>query len=844
MKYRVPGLAAVMTLLVGSSLCVAASTPAGSRGVSRPSASDDTTLYLLTYDHGGLVLWGRDHFVKYLRSAAQWLERYPDFEIGLDNEAYTYDRLAEEDPAVLDEIRTYLKRYKGRFGIGTCTYGQPLSVFINEESNIRQMEYALAADRKYFDYAPPVYLMSEHALHAQLPQILRSFGFQGAVMRTHFMMYGYNPTFDVPLGWWVGLDGSRLAAVPTYRGEGAEFGKTTVDNWILTRYPSLEARKSPADFRQEFSRIRPLLASRADDAGLRREELVKEYADKPGYRWILLDELFSLFPAPRAELRTSANDFVVRMPWGYCGNEIWNQSRAAEVAVLTAERTAALAVLAGMASRAGDLDRAWKNLLVAQHHDIQICGLLTEARQFLGESLRLSQNVTRECLERMASCLATGDFHKLVIFNPLSWRRQAWLELPIALPKGYAKDLQVYRAGKVVPAAVLAPDSYSDGSIRAARLAVLAELDGLTVGAFELRPAPINAGVSEPPGIMQVDSANRALMTPFWNVRFDADGGLASLKDIRTGQEFLRPGGQGAFFAGRIDDQDVRSKGRWVLEAPRDSQTWAVARENGRLGAIPYTLEMKFYRENRRIDCSMRFHFAGQKIGRVTSDQRDSVSAFVHEDKLRLKLFPALHGYVAGVRDLPFAVSATADSYINGLYWTAVTDGAQGIAVFNKGTMGAVREKDGGFSVPLAYASFYVWGTRMLSGDFEYELALYPFEGPWAKADLQRHALEYNFPLAGIAAPPSRGDLGATFQPIRFESDNALVSALYERDGRTYVRMYEFRGAGGPATLRYTQGRARVTQVDLADHEAGELPEAFSLKPWEIKTVKVEHSTE
>ena len=124
---------------------------------------------------------------------------------------------------------------------------------------------------------------------------------------------------------------------------------------------------------------------------------------------------------------------------------------------------------------------------------------------------------------------------------------------------------------------------------------------------------------------------------------------------------------------------------------------------------------MKFYRESPRIDCWMRFRFSGEKIGRVTDNVRDPVSGFVHEDKLRFKLFPALSEQAVGVRDLPFAVSETADPYVNGLYWTAVADGDKGIAVFNKGTMGAVREKDGGFSIPLAYAAYYVWGTRMLT---------------------------------------------------------------------------------------------------------------------------------
>jgi hypothetical protein len=104
---------------------------------SSDPSSGAPPLYLLAYDHGGLVLWGRDHFLERLRNAVEWLDRYPGFKIGLDNEAYTYDALAEQPAEVLSEIRGYLKRYRGRFGIGTCTYGQPLSVFINEESNIR-----------------------------------------------------------------------------------------------------------------------------------------------------------------------------------------------------------------------------------------------------------------------------------------------------------------------------------------------------------------------------------------------------------------------------------------------------------------------------------------------------------------------------------------------------------------------------------------------------------------------------------------------------------------------------------------------------------------------------------
>ncbi|OHB64438.1 MAG: hypothetical protein A2Y77_10545 [Planctomycetes bacterium RBG_13_62_9] len=813
-------------------------------GAGETHESTDSPLYLLTYDHGGLVLWGREHFVKYLRSAGEWLDRYPSFKIGLDNEAYTYDRLAEQDPAVLEEIRAYLGKYRGRFGIGTCTYGQPLSVFINEESNLRQIEYALAADRKYFGSAPDVYLMSEHAMHAQIPQILKGFGFRGAIMRTHYMMYGYNPTFDAAIGWWVGLDGSRVAAVPTYKGEGAQFGRTTVDNWILTRYPSTDAPKSPAGFRREFGGIQPLLASRADDAGLRREELVKEYEGMPGYRWIVLEELLRLFPAPQEEFRTTANDFVVRMPWGYCGNEIWNSSRGAEVGVLTAERIAAIATLAKGDGCESELDQAWKNLLVAQHHDIQICGLLADARKFLSESVRSSQDVIRRSLLYIGSRMPGRESPQLVVFNPVSWRRQSWIEVPVALPRGSGRNLQVTHEGKTVPSAILSADSYSDGSLRDVRLAVLAELDGLSVGSFHLRPAAAGSGTGSEGDAMRVDGENLALTTPFWEIRFHPDGGISSMKERRTGQEFLRGEMRSCLFAGRIDGQEMVSKGHWVLEVARGGGTWAVARESGLIGTIPYTLEMKYYRESPRIDCWVRCRFSGERIGRVTDNVRDPVSGFVHEDKLRFKMFPTLMGNAVGVRDLPFAVSATTDPYVNGLYWTAVADAGKGIAIFNKGTMGTVREKDGGLSIPLAYAAYYVWGTRMISGDFEYEFALYPFTGAWAATDLHRRAVEYNFPAVGMAAPSAGGGLGETFGPVKAQSNDAMVSALYHRQGKMCVRVYEYQGRGGNVSLEYAPGRSRMTEVDLRGHEIGVLPSVFPLKPWEIKTIRLEGSVE
>jgi len=51
-----------------------------------------------------------------------------------------------------------------------CTYGQLLSMFINEESNIRQLTYAVETIENLLGLKSTVYIMSEHPFHAQMPQ--------------------------------------------------------------------------------------------------------------------------------------------------------------------------------------------------------------------------------------------------------------------------------------------------------------------------------------------------------------------------------------------------------------------------------------------------------------------------------------------------------------------------------------------------------------------------------------------------------------------------------------------------------------------------------------------------
>jgi hypothetical protein len=335
-----------------------------------------------------------------------------------------------------------------------------------------------------------------------------------------------------------------------------------------------------------------------------------------------------------------------------------------------------------------------------------------------------------------------------------------------------------------------------------------------------------------------VNSAGLSIENAHWKLRLHPEGGFAAIENRASGKPLFESSKRSGVFTGNIDGKKEESRGQWHFPPEQEGLPRIVAVETGVVGTIPYRTELTIWADSPRLDARVRFDFDGQKIGAVTSEPRDSRSAFVHEEKLRFKTFPAVTASAVGVRDLPFIISETAEAYVNGIYWAAVSDGRTGLAVFNKGSMGAVREADGGFSIPLAFANSYIWGTRILSGEFVYEFSLWPFEGPWQEAGLHKHALEYNLPCVGFASEPGNGELGQKFQPIAFASTEVIVSAAYPQGGAFHLRLYEHTGHPAATNLRAWKDQ-RLTEVNLAGESLAPLQNPVAFRPWQIRTLRL-----
>ncbi len=804
-------------------------------------------MYILTYEHGGYVLWG-DHVKPRLKNIAVWLEKYPKLKIGLDYESFTFDEFSRCDPEIVEMIADLLKKYPDRVGLGATTYGQPLALTISEESNARQLLYAVRTNLDYFGITPNVYSISEFALHNQTPQLVRQCGYDAAILRSHVMGYGYPKNFDSAWGLWKGKDGTQIPAVPTYPEQGRGYNCTTLDNWILSRWSEDEVYYDLEDFEEKFKKYQPLLASRYDDICQPIERLTAYIETKENYEYALLEDIPKIYGEAKDELNTTDNDFHVQMPWGYCGNEIFNGVRKSETDCVQAEKLNAVSVMLGSESQQKQLEEAWKFALAAQHHDVTICGLLDLSRRFIPTSLGYSDKVKTDSLNSIAARFADKDNDTLVVVNAHSFDIDEWVEVECD------KALCAFDG-----------ETQLESDFTGDTLRVHIALAAMSIKRFELRETVANKKSD-----FDWNEETAILSTPRYSVKL-TDKGIAYIDDKKLSSR-VYSNGDGELFTAWIDGDDRTSSGKWDVEILNNSAT---AVQNGFIGTVPFRFEMQFNGDSQRIDCKARFEIHGEHIGRTDVTQGRPVPLTLnghhHEDKLCFVMNLCLDKDRKVMRDLPYAISEwngmlrktepywypndlilidtevspeesfNSTSYTFGTYWVNMRDSKQGLAVFNRGCMGCAVQGNR-LLIPLIYANDYMCGTKMLDGVFENEFALLPFGAEMSDTDIHRSAMSYNLMPSAATVKKGCGDM-SVMNIADFETDGEVIlTALYPENGAILARFCNF--ADNEATAVFKPAAGKVTaQTDLLGNETEKKENGvMKFKPWEIKTVKIEQN--
>lgn len=809
----------------------------------------DKKLYILTYDHGGYVLW-KDEVKPRLLKMFDWLEKYPTLRIGLDYESFTFDEFSRCDYEVVALIGKLLEKYPGRVGLGATTYGQPLALTINDESNARQLLYAVRTNLDYFNTTPDVYAISEFALHNQTPQLISLCGYKGAILRSHVMGYGYPKTYDSAWGKWIGKDGTEIPSVPTYHTQGRGYNCTTVDNWILSRWPVDSELYSLEDFEKMYEKYSPLLASRYDDLTQPIEEVIAYTQKKDNYEYVLLEDIPKIYGEPVDEYKTCDNDFHVQMPWGYCGNEIFNGCRKGEVNAVIAEKLNAFSRLLGDDSNEEKSIEAWKYILAAEHHDVTICGLLDLSRRFIPESLKNSAEVKNNSLSFIAKKFAKEDAPTVLVINHHSFDVDQWLTIPVE------ESFTAFDGDTPAECEIIEKNGKKLLSVH------------VGLPAFGFKQLKLEKEESKKSALYSFNKDTNELTTPCYKIKFTPNG-IEFIKDTANDKFIVENGCEG-LFTGNVNGKDSVSDGNWTVTV---SDFAAEAIYKGDIGGVEFELSMNFSGKSKRIDCKTKFTVKNDLIGRTDVTQGRPVPLTLnghhHEDKLCLNLNVNVKKDRKMFRDLPYAISEwngalrktekywypdddilidtevspeesfNATTYYHGIYWLSIKDDEKGLAIFNKGCMGCALSGNN-LRIPLIYSNEYMCGTRILDGTFENEFAIFPFDGEMSNVLVHKNALSYALPPVAEFIPQGNGAL-TEFEPFKLETDNEeiVLTTLYPEKDFLLARFCNYSDNSSVAKFTSPYGEI-VTETDLLANDVGDIKDnSLTFRPWEIKTVKI-----
>ncbi len=805
-------------------------------------------LYILTYDHGGYVLWEKQVKPR-LKELFRLLDENPKLRIGLDYESFTFDEFMRCDPEVVDLIKELFEKYPDRVGLGATTYGQPLSLYISEESNIRQLTLAVKTNLEFFGKTPDVYCISEFALNNQTPQMAKLSGYKAAILRSHVMGYGYTKTFDKSYGLWQGKDGTKIPAVPTYDGQGRGYNCTTLDNWILSRWPD-DTDISLEDFRERFKQYSPLLASRYDDLTQPIEKVTKEIEKHDDYKYVLLEDIPALFGDTDEILEMTDNDFHSQMPWGYCGNEIFCGIRKGETDAVNAEKLNTLSVMLGGDALEKDSEEAWKYILAAQHHDVTICGLLDLARRFIPESLSYSEKVKNASFEEIEKHFAHKDTESAFLFNPHSFPVDTVVEIPAE------KDEYIENC---FCEAITAPD----GSKKLRMRVCLPPLTAKSLPALKEADTAAEVFFSFSP--------DGKLTTPFYEIIL-TDDGIKSLTDKRNGKAVVN-NENGELLSAFINGEFRKNESSFKVTVNKFS---ADVIYTGNIGSVPFTFTMTLFSSSPRIDCRLECTVDEKdRIGNTDITEGRPVPLTLnghhHHDKLCFNIDLKLDSSRKMLRDLPFSIaewdgqlrlteeywypddrilvdtpvtpeeSFNGRTHLQGVYWIALKDSENGVAVLNRGSMGSSVEGNHIY-IPLIYSNEYMCGTKILDGTFVNEFSILPFiTESTADTDIHKAAMQYNYPPEVHLMKKGDGCL-KEYRIADFECDNkgVILTSLAPENGSLTARLCNFSDETASAVFVPEKGTV-TTETDLLGNPTAHVRDnVLNFSPWEIKTVKIQ----
>ncbi|MEJ5308429.1 MAG: glycoside hydrolase family 38 C-terminal domain-containing protein [Anaerolineae bacterium] len=781
---------------------------------------EDNVLFMIGNAHIDPVwLWrwqeGFQEIKATFRSALDRMKEDEDFVFVASSAAF-YAWIEQTDPAMFVEIRQSVA--DGRWGLVGGWWVEPDCNIPGGEAFVRQGLYG----QRYFEsrfgrVARVGYCPDSFGHNATLPQILKRSGLDFYI----FMRPGPHENPDLPhLFWWEASDGSRVL---TYR--------------IPYAYGT-----SGAQLEAHIRRCSELLAADPlasmcffgvgnHGGGPTRENLelihaLGEDASLPMLTMALPEPVFVILSEQRIKLSVVHNELQHHASGCYAahsGVKRWN--RQAEQALLAAEKWSTLASwLTRLPYPANDFERAWKDVLFNQFHDIlagtSIEAAYDDARMLYDEARAIAARATNAAVQSLAwqvRIQPEPETLPVVVFNPHGWTSRVPVEVALGA-SGDDSHTVVDETGATVPVQPVRPEPAVPNI---AQISFIAELPPLGYRTYRVKKAGEAATGSKEPDaaskshFVTIGQAGEVVLHNAWfRMEFDVANGGVRLFDKRVEADvFAAPAAQAVVLD---DPSDTWSHGVFCFDCEvgafavervrllEHGPVKSVVRVTGTYGASWLTQDFTLYAALPQIDVQ------------VTVDWHESFKM------LRLK-FPLNLVSPTATYEIPYGhiVRPPDGKEEPGQAWVDVsgvlrgTETAYGLSLLNDGKysfsvngtvlrMTVLRSPIYAHHVPFTPDPEGLY-TFMDQGMQHFRYALLPHTGTWKQAQPIQRAAEFNQPpevLKETFHPWGRLPQRAAF--ITVEPDNIVVSALKRaEDGEAWIlRCYETHNVATPATIQ------------------------------------------
>ncbi len=762
------------------------------------------TAFFVDGFHGGI--YGHYPLDWYTQYIIDQLEANPDWVIGMEIEPETWDSVEVRTPDAYRKLKPLM--LSERIDVTNPTYAQPYMFNINGESIIRQFQYGMRSLRKHFPGITfSTYSSEEPCFTSQLPQLLRQFGFRYMSLKNPDTCWGgYTANFGGQTVRLTGPDGTTVIAVPRYACESLQPNSV---------WQTIAWRNSPQYLEAcRKAGIGNPVGMCYQDAGWKHGPWLGE--GRKDSRYVTWTEYISRYTDKEkaTDHRFSQEDVLPGLMWGsQVMQRIARNVRRSENNILMAEKMSAIDFVEhGNKPCQTELDEAWRQLMLSQHHDSWIVPYNTfRIRGTWEKAIEAWTNTADSLSAKIINKAASHDTDNgfITLYNVTGQPRR---EVVSVRDKGQNTFV----------------------------MADIPAFGHISISRPDAVPVTTKAFV----GGKQSDDDACFIENEYWIIGFDLSRGgvVTRLIDRLTGKNLV------ASEAGEFRFGELRGffpdEGRFCSSTETRAKATITTcgdllteiRLEGEINGTSFVKTVTLRKGSRIIDCSLNIGWQRNvRIGERVGSHRNASRTGFYDTRYMLSLFfPTGMKKARLNKDAPFDVceSKLSDTFFNDwrdikhnviLHWADISDGDNGLALLTDHTTSYSYGEDYPLALTVQYSGPGLWGRDYpITGASELRYALIPHEGSWHDAGIQRLAETWRQPV--IVRP------GRVADKSLLETSCALSSVTVEDNGSMNIRLFnaDSDDSRQTVTLDFPVSRAVVTDLN------GEVQEELQVKNGKI----------